>query len=546
MVDHPVRLRGLGVPGTVDGPMIIERTDQDFVAAVLDELEDPDGLAIVASTLARTRGSDSALKLFQPVQQTFNLALLEVVCDTFGQPRLDPARIESAGLVVRRLATDRQGRVLTPEQHEGWRQGPPVDRQGRAVFRSGQDGGPQRGTSMRGWVRFSTPLEGDEDPDSQRRRLELKAGHAELDRRLARLSGPTEALSEDVAPLFVAPVEVSRAIGKTVLYGLIPVTSSELSEAAVEIGYSPDEVKALLPTYLRAASHTKGVPRAGKTLGPGALDNLDLNQRDDRLLRDYADMLRLLVFVLDAFGDSPGSKALLASLNGIMLPYDVVLPSGSVKREPRPAGVELKKAADVLVNQVPGGGVTMPSQWPTVTQAQAEGVASSAKAVLDARLADVRPREGRFGALNRQYRVRAFVRVTPLDGCPPEVVWSDYSEPFTIAPWYESGALPPVQIQLPNALDRDVLKSLKPNVAFVLPESLFNFLQGLNAKDALAGKLPSQGGGGTGLGWICSFSIPIITFCAFIMLNIFLTLLDIVFFWMFFIKICLPFPRRTD
>ena len=45
------------------------------------------------------------------------------------------------------------------------------------------------------------------------------------------------------------------------------------------------------------------------------------------------------------------------------------------------------------------------------------------------------------------------------------------------------------------------------------------------------------------LGWICSFSIPIITLCAFIVLNIFLTLLHLVFGWLFFIKICLPFPK---
>jgi hypothetical protein len=50
------------------------------------------------------------------------------------------------------------------------------------------------------------------------------------------------------------------------------------------------------------------------------------------------------------------------------------------------------------------------------------------------------------------------------------------------------------------------------------------------------------GGGGINLTWICSFSIPLITICAFFVLNIFLSLLNIVFFWMAFIKICIPFP----
>ena len=37
-------------------------------------------------------------------------------------------------------------------------------------------------------------------------------------------------------------------------------------------------------------------------------------------------------------------------------------------------------------------------------------------------------------------------------------------------------------------------------------------------------------------------SIPIITICAFIVLNIFLSLFDLFFSWMLFIKICLPIP----
>ncbi|HEX9107841.1 MAG TPA: hypothetical protein VF832_11445, partial [Longimicrobiales bacterium] len=87
--------------------------------------------------------------------------------------------------------------------------------------------------------------------------------------------------------------------------------------------------------------------------------------------------------------------------------------------------------------------------------------------------------------------------------------------------------------------NRDLLKSLKPNVAFTLPPALQNLLQG-NPKDLMSGK-PS--GGSMTIGWICSFSIPVITFCAFIVLNIFLSLFDLIFNWMLFIKICIPYPK---
>ena len=139
--------------------------------------------------------------------------------------------------------------------------------------------------------------------------------------------------------------------------------------------------------------------------------------------------------------------------------------------------------------------------------------------------------------------VRAFVRLKPEGTCPAHTEWSAYSEPFVIAPWYEGSGAPPVQIPLPDVTDRDLLRSLKPNVAFELPPALQNLLVG-NPKDLLEGK-PSGGGGFT-IGWICSFSLPIITICAFICLNIFLSLFDLIFRWMFFIKICIPFPKRSE
>jgi hypothetical protein len=183
----------------------------------------------------------------------------------------------------------------------------------------------------------------------------------------------------------------------------------------------------------------------------------------------------------------------------------------------------------------------MPVTWPAISQTQADRIFSLIKEAIKGRLATVAPREGRFEDIGREYRVRAFVRVKRQDGCPPKLVWSEPSEPFTIAPWYESGSLPPVRIALPDPMDRDFLKKLKPNVAFSVPKGLFNVINGNDAK-----KL-SDGEGGEGspqfdLAWICSFSIPIITLCAFIVLNIFLSLFDIIFRWMLFIKICIPIP----
>mgnify|MGYP001801482884 CR=1 FL=1 len=139
----------------------------------------------------------------------------------------------------------------------------------------------------------------------------------------------------------------------------------------------------------------------------------------------------------------------------------------------------------------------------------------------------------------------AFIRVRRPDGCPPQIHWSEPSEPFTIRPWYDNSLAPPVQVPLPDLLsDKNLLKQLKPNVAFNIPAGLFNQIEGMTLQDLLEGKKPASGG--LGIGWICGFNIPIITICAFIVLNIFLVLLNFIFGWLPFIKICVPIPQRNQ
>ncbi|HEX7677348.1 MAG TPA: hypothetical protein VF713_04445, partial [Thermoanaerobaculia bacterium] len=72
---------------------------------------------------------------------------------------------------------------------------------------------------------------------------------------------------------------------------------------------------------------------------------------------------------------------------------------------------------------------------------------------------------------------------------------------------------------------------------------LMNAMQGSSLSGLSSGSGPS--GGGPQLNWICGFNIPIITICAFFILNVFLSLLNIVFFWLPFVKTCIPFPQTT-
>ena len=57
-----------------------------------------------------------------------------------------------------------------------------------------------------------------------------------------------------------------------------------------------------------------------------------------------------------------------------------------------------------------------------------------------------------------------------------------------------------------------------------------------------AGGGPCVDNGGNAIGMICSLSIPIITLCAFILLIIMISLLDIIFRWLPWFITCFPVP----
>jgi hypothetical protein len=535
-------------------PTILQRTEQNFLPAVLEDLAKfmTGGRARLAASLATTRTTRGVLKLFQPVQRTFHIALVDLACDRIGAPRLDPARVESGGLVLRRVWRD-QNRVANPTILEGWR---------------------QDGARVAGWIRFASAAEADLDPDPERRRG--PSGHAQLDERLALSQNAVRKYAERTAPMFVAPPAACEAAGRTVVYGVIQTASTERVEpppnaTAPREQFPVADVRNRLSPFLRAVSGGYIVPNAGFKVRVKAGDTTDLEAQDQRhattaaeagvrqwntvnedsaSFRTYTDMLRQVALEYDAFGQSAQARAFYAELNRILLP---IRPAGRPTwhaEDMRRAGELLRQQHEVLVRhdrapqRIPGESwpewpaVQMPQNWPAVSATVTTALVSAAKNVLDKRLAQVPQGSGRFDDRDAQYRIRVFVRLRSEEGCPPKIVWSDYSEPFTIAPWYESGGVPPVPIPLPDPT-RDFLASLKPNVSFVVPGPLADFLNKNDPKKIMLG----QGSAGSAqLGFVCGFSIPIITICAFILLSIVLGILDIFLRWLPFVKICVPLP----
>jgi len=141
---------------------------------------------------------------------------------------------------------------------------------------------------------------------------------------------------------------------------------------------------------------------------------------------------------------------------------------------------------------------------------------------------------------------------------PPLV--SEPTVAFQMAAYFDPDAPSrPIRIGLPVDTTPAGLRKFDKNTAFVMSDTLcgqVSKMSGMSFADLIMSVLPFPlhqdlntgdmkpcSDGGTSWGMVCSFSIPIITIVALILLIIFVKLLDIIFFWMPFFQICLPLPK---
>jgi hypothetical protein len=191
----------------------------------------------------------------------------------------------------------------------------------------------------------------------------------------------------------------------------------------------------------------------------------------------------------------------------------------------------------------PAANLAMPQTFDAMSSQDEQDLLTAMMSALQpASLKQLTP-EGRFQDDTRYYKLRMFFRIRPESGtCPPKLIWSQYSEHFQIAPWHATGPRTPAPIVLPDPTSK-FMKGATPNCSFQVPGSLMGAMQGTTMSGLMGG---AGGGSGLNLSWICGFNIPLITICAFFVLNIFLGLLNIVFFWLPFIKICIPIPTPAS
>jgi hypothetical protein len=126
----------------------------------------------------------------------------------------------------------------------------------------------------------------------------------------------------------------------------------------------------------------------------------------------------------------------------------------------------------------------------------------------------------------------------------PDVI-SEPSEPFVLAAFFDPDApARPIRIGLPVDTSLAGLRKFPKNVSFLMSEKLREQMsRATDLKKSLDGKLGSSES--FEMGEICSFSIPVITICALVVMMVFVLLLNFVFWWLPLLRICLPINLKA-
>ncbi len=142
------------------------------------------------------------------------------------------------------------------------------------------------------------------------------------------------------------------------------------------------------------------------------------------------------------------------------------------------------------------------------------------------------------------YCVQCFVKIAGRNSCEKDqIIWSDRTEPFTIAEPTDILGVRPVAMRLPDIkkLIRDIPRISKaranPFASVSMPSD-----SGISVDPDNMSNVSRK----MGIQMICSYGIPVFTLCAWVLFSIIFSILSIIpsFFWMKFLKFCLPAPSR--
>lgn len=545
---HPVRIRPPYFNSKAETE-IHRYLDAEFIPRFLQDVMNhgfDNGAQKQWQTQDRFSSLDNKLVLRLPMHRSFYLVSCEVVCDRLGTPALAPEKITSAGFVIRRLgAKGEQSWMLENEIAQGWEMSP---------------------TGLR-------------DPDMNRRVCRNGRLHAG--------NGDPAYTGEQTHPLHVIKTRDTSGKCHTVLYGYLPLGGSySVSRETKKNGKAalPFNKESLATFKTESAQHLPWPYGLKKPLNKNWKDEFTRPVNKGAPTREFFELLKLLVnryhlgeegveenerlqalakniyFYNDssaASGLKPSaysdySKQDFSSLKKFSL-WSWLQANGNKEENPVVAWLaDQEKLIDanpahVLTKLPPksGGGSLAYSLYMT------PGDAQEIRHVLDQRVLDHATSNAQEIPLpkfqqgeNDVYQIVPFVRAKDDHGIE-RIVWADddaRSQKFRVAAPFDPNASRPSLIQMPSL--KDLRKGMAKGVSMITPADTFSLMNALNLKKgASEDVLPEGEGSKLGIQWICSFSLPVITLVAMILLMIMISLLNIIFFWLPWVKICLPFPK---
>ncbi|MCU0490530.1 MAG: hypothetical protein MUD01_02885 [Chloroflexaceae bacterium] len=485
-------------------------------------------------------------RLFQPAHGRYYLVTGSLVCRQISLPDRTVARAsgEKASFVVRRLQTNAQGQQV----EQAW-----------------VDSGPQRG-----WHSLANP----------------RTLHAE-EERLPLHHVAACAAHEGGSSTFADAFGLSCCGGRTVYYGYVPVGNREKYAQRTPPALNTDPTLAFQEFVNQVLTDEPGHdprkddvddriinPWRGLYVNPVTGTGDADTPPDDATRKTFS--LYLLLDMLDVIqANLPGVYAALGGDGSTLAGNRKALfdALNNIKNARIGSADGLPKVLDglkphlQLVQNKPGVPPVSDSTFNTLvtqydlnlTGQNAGSLASLASAFKDALDEEKNarpagtpwvptPSDERLGLLRDQVVPQAeqgedvLVLRLAYEHPPCCPVLSDASIPVIFAKFYDPDApARHIRIELPSIKPRD-LRNYKKGVGLEMSPELRK-LMGQVHKGLLDGDDLGAGGGFT-LGMICSFSLQIIFLVAFIVMFIFLIALNFIFWWLPFLKICFPIPKK--
>ena len=479
-------------------PALLRMTTDDFMDELLALLRDhPEQLAALEATprsyRARPPAADPSyeppidhLKLFQPVHGHYNLVAAALVCRVVGLPDKEVAKAtqESVGFVMRRL----QGATELAWTGAAWT--PLTD---PVTPADGEELLPMFAMSSSG-------------PDRSRRLFVGMVPTSSTASSKSRSGSLLEADPGDPTPPDPRPAEIQVKIAdalSAVQNPLVPTDATTLGRTG-RVEASQFLLLDLADVLIRHLPALWAAVRQGTEPPSGAL--------------------RTAYRLLDQTGTGGTGPTWRAAVSTA---YDQRAriwgdegPAPSLGIDLRTSPMQPASLRDALVGALPTAPATDPGEVP-------EGFESP----------KIDPRPG------VRYVVRCVYRRPCCAPRHADVV-SAPSVPFAIAPFFDPDA-PARQVHIAMPLDTSIagLRKAPKNVRIMVSRELQSQVNRVtDLKKTLDGNL--KDGEPLDLGMICSFSLPIITICALMLLMIFVVVLNLVFWWLPFFKICFPVPVK--